>query len=171
MLPPDDTVAIVAGGSHGIGRELAGALAGRRFAVALAYLRDQGGAEGAVAEITAAGGTAVAVRADLTDELDVERLFEETAAAFGRIDVVVHSAACGSAVVNRQAARRLRPGGAIVAVSSAEPIPPDLAERLRARDITVNGVVPGLEPPGAAHTVAELLALLDRWRGATGEDA
>ena len=125
---------------------------------------DPGEADGAVAEITAAGGTAVAVRADVTDELDVERLFDETAAAFGHVDVVVHGAACGTAVVNRQAARRLRPGGAIVAVSTAEPVPPDLAEQLRARDITVNGVAPGLEPPGAGHDVEELMALLERWR-------
>jgi pimeloyl-ACP methyl ester carboxylesterase len=163
-LPTDDAVAIVTGGSHGIGREIAGALAGRGFAVALAYLRDPGQAEGAVAEITAAGGTAVAVRADVTDGLDVERLFDETEAAFGTAAAVVHGTACGIAVVNRQAARRLRPGGAIVAVSTAEPVAPELAERLRARDITVNGVAPGLEPPGAGHTVTELVALLDHWR-------
>jgi pimeloyl-ACP methyl ester carboxylesterase len=163
-FPTDDTVAIVTGGCHGIGREIARALAGRDFAVALAYLRDPAEADGAVAEITAAGGAAVAVRADVTDELDVERLFDETAAAFGRVDVVVHGAPRGIAVVNRQAARRLRAGGAIVAISSAEPIPPELAERLRARDITVNGVAAGLESPGAGHTVTELVALLDHWQ-------
>jgi hypothetical protein len=81
--------------------------------------------------------------------------------------VVVHAAGRGIAVVNRQAAHRLRAGGAIVAVSSAEPVPPDVAEQLRARDITVNGVAPGLEPPGAGHTVNELVALLDHWRGRT----
>jgi 3-oxoacyl-[acyl-carrier protein] reductase len=165
-IPP---TAIVTRGCHGAGRELARALAARQFAVALAYLRDQGEADRAVAEIVAAGGTAVAVRADVTDELDVERLFDETAATFGTVDVVVHSAAHGSTVVNRQAARRLRPSGAIVAVSSAEPVPPDLAEELRARDITINGVAPGLEPPGAAHTVTQLVALLDHWRGETDQ--
>ena len=159
-----DAVAIVTGGCRGIGREIARALAGRGFAVAVTYMRDPEEADGAVAEIVAAGGTAVAVRADVGDELDVERLFDETAAAFGAVDVIVHGASRGAAVVNRQAVHRLRPGGAIVAVSSAEPIPPALAEQLRARDITVNGVAPGLEPPGAAHTVAELVALLDPWR-------
>jgi 3-oxoacyl-[acyl-carrier protein] reductase len=157
-------VAIVTGGSYGAGRELAGALAGRGYAVAVAYLRDQGQAEGVVDEILAAGGTALAVRADVTDELDVERLFEETAAAFGGVDVVVHTALRGTALVNRQAARRLRHGGAIVNLSSTEPIVPVLAEELRARDITINGLAPGLEPPGAHHDVAELVALLDRWR-------
>ena len=163
----DDAVAIVTGGCRGIGREIARALAGRGFAVAVAYLRDPDAAEGVVAELVAEGGAAVAVRADVTDELDVERLFDETAAAFGDVDVVVHSSTRGMAVVNRRAAHRLRPGGAIVAVSSAEPVGPGLAARLRARDITVNGVAPGLEPPGAGHTVTELVALLDHWRGRT----
>ena len=67
----------------------------RDFAVVLVYLRDPAEADAAVAEIMAAGGTAVAVRADVTDELDVERLFDETAAVFGDVDVVVHGAACG----------------------------------------------------------------------------
>jgi 3-oxoacyl-[acyl-carrier protein] reductase len=164
---PDDTVAIVTGGCHGIGRELARALAARGFAVAVAYLRDPGEAEGLVAEIAAVGGTAVAVRADVADELDAERLFDEAAAAFGAVDVVVHGAARGASVVDRLAAHRLRAGGAIVAVSSAEPVAPELAELLRARDITVNGVAPGLEPPGAGHTVTELVALLEHWRGET----
>jgi 3-oxoacyl-[acyl-carrier protein] reductase len=169
LVDTDDTVAIVTGGCHGAGREIARALAGRGFAVAVTYLRDPNEADGTVAEIVAAGGTAVAVRADAGDELDVERLFDETAAAFGEVSVVVHGSARGTAVVNRRAALRLRPGGAIVAVSSAEPIASELAERLRARDITVNGLAPGLEPPGAGHTVAELVALLDRWRDGTDQ--
>ena len=162
-------MAIVTGGCHGTGLEVARALARRGFALAVTYLRDPAEAEGAVAEIVAAGGTAVAVRADVGDELDVERLFDETAAAFGDVSVVVHGAARGTAVVNRQAALRLRPGGAIVAASSAEPITSELAHALRARDITVNGLAPGLEPPGAGHTVTELVALLDHWRGETDQ--
>jgi len=159
-----DAVAIVTGGSSGAGREIARELAGRGYAVVVVYVRDQGDAEANVDEVLTANGTALAVRADIADELDVERLFDETAAAFGGVDVVVHTAVRGASVVNRQAARRLRHGGAIVSVSSSEAIAPALADELRARDITVNGLAPGLEPPGALHDVAGLVALLDRWR-------
>lgn len=173
MVTPTDststsTVAIVTGGSCGAGREFARRLASRGYAVVVVYLRDQGEAEAAVQEIVAAGGTAVAVRADIGDELDVERLFTETAAAFGGADVVVHTTIRGTSVVNRQAARQLRHGGAIVDVSSSGAVTPLLAHQLRARDITVNGVAPGLEPPGADHDIADLVALLDRWRRSPG---
>jgi 3-oxoacyl-[acyl-carrier protein] reductase len=159
-----DAVAIVSGGSCGAGREIARKLASRGYAVVVVYLRDQGEAEAAVEEILAAGGTAVAIRADVADELDVERLFTETSAAFGGVDVVVHTAIRGSSVVNQQAARQLRHGGAIIDVSSSEAITPVLADELRARDITVNGVAPGLESPGAQHDIADVIVLLDRWR-------
>jgi 3-oxoacyl-[acyl-carrier protein] reductase len=157
-------VAIVTGGSCGVGREMAAKLASRDYAVVVVYLRDQGEAEAAVEEIVGANGAALAVRADVTDELDVERLFVETTAAFGHVDVVVHTAMRGASVVNRQAARRLRHGGAIFDVSGSDAITPSLADELGARDITVNGLTPGVEPPGAGHGVAELVALLDRWR-------
>jgi 3-oxoacyl-[acyl-carrier protein] reductase len=160
-----DAVAIVTGGSCGAGREIARNLASRGYAVVVVYLHTQGDAEAAVAEIVAAHGTALAVRADLTDELDVERLFGETEAAFGTVDVVVHAAGRGRSVVNRQAARQLRHGGAIVDLSGSEVVTPVLADELRARDITINGLAPGLEPPGTGHDPGELVAVLDRWRG------
>jgi 3-oxoacyl-[acyl-carrier protein] reductase len=156
-------VAIVTGGSCGSGREIARQLASQGYAVVVVYVRD-GEAEAAVDEILAANGTALAVRADVSDELDVHRLFDETAAAFGGVDVIVHTAVRGSSVINRHAARQLRKGGAIVSVSSSEAITPLLIHELRGRDITVNGVVPGLESPGADHPVADLVALLDHWR-------
>ena len=157
-------VAIVTGGSRGIGREMARKLASRGYAVVVVYVRDQDDAEAAIDEILAANGTALAVRADVTDELDVERLFDEAAAAFGGVDVVVHTTVRGTSVVNAQAALALRRGGAIVNVSTSEAISPAVAHELRARDITVNGLAPGLEPPGADHDSADLVELLDRWR-------
>jgi 3-oxoacyl-[acyl-carrier protein] reductase len=171
---PDDTrsdysVAIVTGGSSGVGREIAQRLAGWGYAVVVVYVRDQSDAEAVVEEILGANGTALAVRADVTDELDVERLFDETTAAFGGVDVVVQTGVSGSSVVNREAARRLRPGGAIVTVSSTEAITPVLAHELRARDITVNGLVPGLEPPGSNHHIDDLVAFLDRWPHVPGD--
>jgi 3-oxoacyl-[acyl-carrier protein] reductase len=127
---PGDAVAIVTGGSRGIGREMARKLADRGYAIVIVYVRDQGLAE----------------------------------AAFGSVDVVVHTAVRGTSVVNEQAALALRRGGAIVNVSSSEAISPSVTHELRARDITVNGLAPGLEPPGAGHDSADLLRLLDRWR-------
>ena len=87
---PDDTtpgyaVAIVTGGSCGVGREIALRLAGGGYAVVVVYVRDQGEAETAVEEILAANGTALAVRADVTDHLDVKRLFDETEAAYAAV--------------------------------------------------------------------------------------
>jgi 3-oxoacyl-[acyl-carrier protein] reductase len=166
---PSDPVAIVIGGSCAAGRAMARTLACRGYAVIVVYLRDHSAAETVVEEILAAHGTALAVRADVTDELDVERLFTETAAAFGGVDVVVHAAMRATSVVSQQAARQLSHGGAIVNVSSSEAITSVLADELRARDITVNGLAPGLEPPGADHDIAELLAVLDRWRRAPSE--
>ena len=164
-----DPVAIVTGGSCGAGREIARELARRGYAVIVVYLRDQGEAEAAVEEILAANGTALAVRADITDELDVERLFNETKAAFGSVDVVVHTTMHGASVVNHEAARQLRHAGAIVKLSSSDAITSDLADDLRARDITVNALTPGLEYPGADHDVADLVALLDQWQGSPGD--
>jgi 3-oxoacyl-[acyl-carrier protein] reductase len=135
-------VAIVTGGSQGVGRAVARKLASVSYAVVVGYLNSQSAAEAVVAEILAANGTAVAVRADVADALDVERLFMETIDAFGRVDVVVHAAARmtlgtmpaydlqtfdavhrvnarGTFVVNQQASLQLRDGGAIVNFSSS----------------------------------------------------
>ena len=167
MAPTDSrrAVAIVTGGSSQTGGDVARGLASPAWAIVVVYLEHQSRAEATVARIIAAEGTTVAVRADLADDLDVKRLFTESIAAFGGVDVVVHTAVRGTAVVNQQAARRLRPGSAIVNVSSSEVIAPAIARELEARDITVNGLAPGLEPPGADHDAADLVALLDRWRG------
>ena len=160
---PSGGVAIVTAGTCRTGRELARGLARRGYAVVVVYLRDQREAEAAVEEILADDGAAVAVRADISDELDVERLFEETDAAFGGVDLVVHSTrGAPTAVVNRRAARRLRRGGAILDLAATDPVAPALATELRARDITINGLGPGVEPPGAHPGLAELLALVDR---------
>jgi 3-oxoacyl-[acyl-carrier protein] reductase len=86
-----EPVAVITGGSYGVGRELARVLAGRGYAVVVVYIDDQGAAEAIVDEILGSGGTALAIRADVSDELDVERVFRETRTAFGAIDVIVHT--------------------------------------------------------------------------------
>lgn len=118
-----EAVAIVTGGSHGIGREVVRMLARRGYALVVVYLDDQTRAEATVDEVFAADGTAVAVRADVTDDLDVERLFEETIAAFGAVDAVVHAKARSPAVLDRHLPR----GAAIVSVTAPEEIAPTIA--------------------------------------------
>jgi 3-oxoacyl-[acyl-carrier protein] reductase len=181
-------VAIVTGGSRGVGRAVARKLAATDYAVVISYLNSQPAADASVAEILAANGTAVAVRADVADALDVERLFSETIDAFGRVDVVVHAAARmilgtvagydlqtfdalhrvnarGTFVVNQQASLHLRDGGAIVncyssAVGLALPSYAAYARELSARNITVNAIALGSEPPTAAPDIANLVAFL-----------
>jgi 3-oxoacyl-[acyl-carrier protein] reductase len=85
-------VAIVTGGSGGIGRVVAKRLANDGFAVAVHYSGNATKAESVVGEIKNGGGEAVAVRADVSKVADVDNLFKQTLEAFGKIDVVVHSA-------------------------------------------------------------------------------
>jgi 3-oxoacyl-[acyl-carrier protein] reductase len=159
-----DAVAIVTGGSCGIGREVVRMLARLGYAIVVVYLDDQRSAEATVEEVFAADGTAVSVRADITDNLDVERLFDETIAAFGGVDAVVHTTMRSASVLYQHAVRHLRHGSAIASLSTAEEIAPALAHQLRERDIRVIGFPPGAEDAGAEHGVADLIAFLDRRR-------
>lgn len=178
-------VAIVTGGSRGIGRQTAARLGREGYAVVVTYggAKDEG--EAAAAEVVAAGGQAIAVQADVADEQSVAALFDEAERVFGGVDVVVNSAGImrlaplaeldlaeldahlrtnvrGAFVVDQQAVRRVRSGGAIVNVTSSltrfsrpgysayaaskgavEAITLILARELRGRDITVNAVAPG----------------------------
>jgi short subunit dehydrogenase len=156
IVHPTDSrraVAIVTGGASQTGRDVALGLASWAWAIVVVYLEHQSGAEATVAEITAAGGTTVAVRADLADDVDVQRLFSESIAAFGGVDVVAHTTTDGPALLFQHAARHVRPGGVIVSSSEAERIPPGIARQLHERGITV-----GTPPPEG------VLAFLDGWR-------
>ena len=178
-------VAVVTGGSRGIGREVVSRLAADGYAVVIGYAGRKDLAEEAVAEVEAAGGQAVAVQADVADEEAVARLFDEAETRFGGVDAVVNAAGKmslstvadldlavlddlhrtnirGAFVVAQQAARRLRPGGSLVAFSTSvvgtafptygayaaskgavEVLTLILARELRGRDVTVNTVAPG----------------------------
>lgn len=85
-------VAIVTGGSRGIGRAVALRLARDGFSVIVNYAGNQATADDTVAEIENAGGLAVAVQADVSDEAAVQALYAQTVDAFGRVDVVVNMA-------------------------------------------------------------------------------
>jgi NAD(P)-dependent dehydrogenase (short-subunit alcohol dehydrogenase family) len=146
-------VAIVTGGASGPGREVARELAGWGWAIVVVYLEHQRTAEATVAEILAAEGNVVAVRADLADELDVQRLFDESSAAFAGVDVVVHTTTASGSILYQHAAWHVRRRGAIVSVSAVDSVTAEVARQLRERDICV-----GTAPP------EEMLSFLDRWR-------
>jgi 3-oxoacyl-[acyl-carrier protein] reductase len=185
MTDTQGRVAIVAGGSRGIGRAVAERLAADGQAVVIGYQSNDVEAKAVVAAIEAAGGSAVAVRADVADEAAVQALFDAAERRFGGVDVLVNTAGImllepvagldlehldriyrtnirGTFVLAREAANRLRSGGAIINFSTSvtrlhlptysayaaskaavEAVSPILAKELAGRDITVNAVAPG----------------------------
>jgi 3-oxoacyl-[acyl-carrier protein] reductase len=178
-------VAIVTGGSGGIGRAIVEQLSAEGMHVVVHYSSHREPADDVVAAIASRGGTAFAFGGDVADENDMNALFDETEQRFGGVDVVVHTAGImklsaladldltefdqimrvnvrGTFVVDQQAVRRLRRGGAIINFSTSviqravptyaaysaskgavDVITMILAKELRGRDVTVNTVAPG----------------------------
>lgn len=87
-----DRVAIVTGGSRGIGRAISFALAGAGATVVVNYRGNTAAAEETLAAIAAMGGKAIAIQADVANGDDVKRLFSEVNTAYGRIDILVNNA-------------------------------------------------------------------------------
>jgi len=134
--------AIVTGSSKGIGAAVAERLAKDGFAVVVNYASGAAPAEALVAKIKAAGGTAIAVKADISKLAEVRALFDTTEKAFGGVDVLVNNAGImkvaplaqttdemwdqhiainltGVFYALREAATRLREGGRIVNFSTS----------------------------------------------------
>ncbi|GAB4113044.1 MAG: 3-oxoacyl-[acyl-carrier-protein] reductase [Roseiflexaceae bacterium] len=87
-----DRVALVTGGSRGIGRAIALSLAAAGAAIAINYKGNQAAADDVVAAISAQGGQALAVQADVAVGEDVERLFKAVGERFGKLDILVNNA-------------------------------------------------------------------------------
>ena len=82
----------VTGASKGIGASIAKQLATDDASVVVNYASSKAGADKVVAEITTQGGMAVAVQGDVAKKVDIDRLFNETKKAFGRLDILMNNA-------------------------------------------------------------------------------
>lgn len=85
-------VALVTGASSGIGRATAEALASNGACVVIGFHRNEAGAEAVRSQITAAGGCAIVLQADVTRASDVESLVEQAVSKVGPIDILVNNA-------------------------------------------------------------------------------
>jgi len=92
MKTASGNVALVTGGSRGLGRAISVALAASGHRVVVNYWQSAAAAEETVAECRAAGGEAIAVRADVCDAAAVRALVEATKQAFGPVEVLVANA-------------------------------------------------------------------------------
>jgi 3-oxoacyl-[acyl-carrier protein] reductase len=135
-------VAIVTGSSRGIGMHIAKSLSDAGAKVVVNYASDLDGADRVVAGIHAAGGEAIAVRADVSKTSEVKALFDTTIAKFGKVDLLINNAGIaiyklikdtsdddfdrifdinvrGVFLTLREAATRLADGGRIINLSSS----------------------------------------------------
>jgi len=92
----DRRVALVTGGSRGIGRGISEALAADGAAVAVTYVRDEFAADDFVRQTERAGGLALAIRADVADVAQCRSSVEQVVARFGRLDVLVSNGGIAS---------------------------------------------------------------------------
>lgn len=180
--------ALVTGASQGIGAAIAEALAasGAQVVVNFPFASEAEKAQQVVGRIESAGGRAVAVKADVTKAYELESLFAAAEEQFGQLDIIVSNAGGDARIVPivetteadydrttnlnakaafftlQHAAKRVRDGGRIIAISSSTPSMPYvgcavyagakaateiyakvLAKELGPRGVTVNIVSPG----------------------------
>lgn len=140
-LPLANKVAIVTGGSRGIGAAICKKLAAQGAWVAVNYASSPDAANQVVEQIQADGGKAIAIQADMTDAAQVIDLFNQTEAQLGKVDILVNNAGIADYgllpeiteesfdkqmnlnvrsvfIASREAARRMASGGRIINIGS-----------------------------------------------------
>ena len=170
-------VALVTGGSRGIGAAIAKRLAADGATVAITYTKGAGEAAFVVGEIERAGGKAMAIQADAADAGACEAAVEKTVASFGRLDVLVNNAGIaipksfeqttleeldrvidinirGTLIVTQAALKHMKTGGRIIMIGSC------VGERV---------LSPGLVPYSATKGAVKMFSQgLSREVGARG---
>src|SRR6266851_4620783 len=154
MSKLDEKVALITGGSRGIGAAIAKRLAADGASVAITYAKEVSAASAVVKAIELSGGKAVAIQADAADVEAVKGAVEKTIATFGRLDVLVNNA--GTAIpktfeettldeIDRVIDINVR--GTLVAYSATKGavkmFSQGLSREVASRGITVNNVQPG----------------------------
>src|SRR5256884_8936571 len=142
MSKLNQKVALITGGSRGIGAAIAKRLAADGASVAITYAKEASAAFAVVKAIELSGGKAVAIQADAADTEAVKGAVEKTVATFGRLDVLVNNAGTaipktfeettldemdrvidinvrGTLVATQAALKHMRPGGRIIMIGSA----------------------------------------------------
>jgi 3-oxoacyl-[acyl-carrier protein] reductase len=174
-----EKVALVTGGSRGIGAAIAKRLAADGASVAITYAKDASAASAVVKAIERDGGRAIAIQADATNAGAVEAAVEKTFATFGRLDVLVNNAGTaipkpfeeatleemdrviainvrGVYVATQAALKHMKSGGRVIMIGSA------VGERVAAP-----GLVPYAGTKGAVKMFTQALAREIGSRGIT----
>jgi len=172
-------VAVVTGGSRGIGAAIAKRLAADGASVAITYAKGAAAAASVVKEIERPGGKAIAIQADAGDADAVKAAVERTVATFGRLDVLVNNAGTaipktfeeatleemdhvidinirGVFVATQAALKHMRDGGRIIMIGSS------VGER-----VLVPGLVPYSATKGAVKMFTQALSREVGSRGIT----
>lgn len=179
MADLTNKIALVTGGSRGIGAGIATRLAADGASVAITYANGADAAASVVQQIERAGGTAIAIQADATDAKAVTAAVETTVATFGRIDIFVNNAGTaipkpflemtleeldrvidlnvrGAFIATQAALRHIPDGGRIIMIGSC------VGERMM-----TPGLVPYAATKGAIKMFAQGLAREIGHRGIT----
>jgi 3-oxoacyl-[acyl-carrier protein] reductase len=174
-----EKVALVTGGSRGIGAAIARHLAADGAKVAITYAKDDKAASNVVKRIELDGGEAVAIQADATDVAAVQGAVEKTVATYGRLDILVNNAGTaipktleettleemdriininvrGVFVATQAALKHMKSGGRIIMIGSA------VGER-----VATPGLVPYAGTKGAVKMFTQALAREIGSRGIT----
>ena len=165
-----DKVALVTGGSRGIGAAIAKRLAADGATVAITYAKDASAASAVVKAIELDGGKAIAIQADAADVEAVRRAVDKAVATFGRLDVLVNNAGTaipktfeettveemdrvldinvrGVFVATQAALKHMKSGGRIIMIGSS------VGER-----VVVPGLVPYAATKGAVKIFSQALS-------------